>query len=160
MFPCFRRHVELRGRLVVIKRMMRRLSEERGSLSLELVILTPILVILMMFLVEVGRLVEAQGQVDGAARDAARAASIAQDYGLAQQNALQAADSDLTGSAACEAPPSVQFGGGTDLAPGGVVNIVIHCNVNLSYLSLLGISSTKTIIGRASAPIDTYSVGG
>jgi Flp pilus assembly protein TadG len=143
-----------------MSRIMRRRRGDRGSLALELVILTPILVILMMFLVALGRLVEAQGQVDGAARDAARAASIAQGYGLAQQNAVQAANADLTGSAACASAPSVQFGGGTNMAPGGVVNIVIHCNVNLSYLSLLGIRSTKTIIGHASAPIDTYSVGG
>jgi TadE-like protein len=144
----------------MIRRWGRRLRGERGSLALELVILTPILVILMMFLVALGRLVEAQGQVDGAARDAARAASIAQDYSLAQQNAQQATNSDLTGSAGCSAPPVVQFGGGTDLAPGGVVNIVIHCNVNLGYLSLLGIHASETIVGHASAPIDTYSVGG
>jgi Flp pilus assembly protein TadG len=144
----------------MMRLIMRWRRGDRGSLALELVILTPILVMLMMFLVALGRMVEAQGQVDGAARDAARAASIAQSYGLAEQNAQQAANTDLTGSAACTTTPSVQFGGGTDLTPGGVVNIVIRCNINLSYLSLLGISSTKTIVGHASAPIDTYSVGG
>jgi Flp pilus assembly protein TadG len=160
VLPRYRQHGELLGWLAVIMRIMLRRPGERGSLALELVILTPILVILMMFLVALGRLVEAQGQVDGAARDAARAASIAQSYSGAQQNAQQAATSDLTGAAACNSTPSVQFGGGTDMAPGGVVNIVIRCNINLSYLALLGIGSTKTIIGHASAPIDTYSVGG
>jgi Flp pilus assembly protein TadG len=150
----------LRGWLAVVRRLIRPGRDERGSLSLELVILTPILILLMMFLVGLGRLVEAQGQVDGAARDAARAASIAQDYGTAEQNAQQAADSDLTGSASCTATPDVQFDGDTDLAPGGVVNVAIRCNVNLSFLSLLGIGASKTIVGHASAPIDTYSVGG
>ena len=134
---------------------------ERGSLALELVILTPILVIFMMFLVALGRLVEAQGQVDGAARDGARAASIAQAPGVAQQNAAQAVDSDLTsGAAKCTTSPSVTFGGGTNLAPGGQVNVVVKCNVSLGGLSLLGLSATRTISGEGSAPIDQFSVGG
>ena len=150
----------MRRWVTAARRRMRRRPADRGSLALELVILTPILVILMMFLVALGRLVEAQGQVDGAARDAARAASIAQNYGTAQQNAQTAANSDLTGSASCTTTPSVQFDGGTNLAPGGQVSVMVKCNVSLAGLSLLGIASTKTITGQASAPIDQYSVGG
>ena len=132
---------------------------DRGSLAIELVILTPILVLFMAVLVALGRIVEAQGQVDGAARDAARAASIAQNSGTALSDAQTAADGDLIGASKCADTPNVTFGGGTDLAPGGVVNVIVTCRVALPALSFIGFQ-TKTITGHASAPIDTFSVGG
>jgi TadE-like protein len=132
---------------------------DHGSLAIELVILTPILVLFMAVLVALGRVVEAQGQLDGAARDAARAASIAQDPGAALGDAQTAADGDLIGAGKCADTPDVTFGSGTDLAPGGVVNIIVTCRVGLPALSFIGFE-TKTITGHASAPIDTFSVGG
>lgn len=132
---------------------------ERGSLAIELVILTPILVLFMAVLVALGRIVEAQGQVDGAARDAARAASIAQNPGAALEAARMAAEADLVGASRCADTPDVTFGGGTSLAPGGVVNVIVTCRVGLPALSFIGFQ-TKTITGHASAPIDTFSVGG
>ena len=46
-------------------------------MTVEFVLVAPLLLVLVLFLVLAGRVVEAHGQVDGAARDAARAASIA-----------------------------------------------------------------------------------
>jgi TadE-like protein len=132
---------------------------DRGSLAIELVILTPILVLFMAVLVALGRIVEAQGQLDGAARDAARAASIAQNSGTALSDAQAAADGDLVGASKCADTPNVTFGGGTNLAPGGVVDVIVTCRVGLPALSFIGFQ-TKTITGHASAPIDTFSVGG
>jgi TadE-like protein len=132
---------------------------DRGSLAIELVILTPILVLFMAVLVALGRVVEAQGQLDGAARDAARAASIAQNSGAALGDARMAADADLVGASKCADTPNVTFGGGTNLAPGGVVDVIVTCRVGLPALSFIGFQ-TKTITGHASAPIDTFSVGG
>lgn len=133
---------------------------ERGSLAIELVILTPLLVIFMMILVGLGRFVEVQGQVAGAARDAARAASDTQDAGTALSSAQQTADADLTGGSECASTPRVSFGGDTDLAPGGQVNVVVSCTIRLTGLSLAGFAPTKVITAEASAPIDTYSMGG
>ena len=154
-----------RGRLAVPVRLRRWTASrvasraDRGSLAIELVILTPILVLFMAVLVALGRIVEAQGQIDGAARDAARAASIAQNSGAALGDARAAADSDLIGASKCADTPNVTFGSGTDLAPGGVVNVIVTCRVGLPALSFIGFQ-TKTITGHASAPIDTFSVGG
>ena len=150
-----------RGQLAASARLHRRVASraDRGSLAIELVILTPILVLFMAVLVALGRIVEAQGQIDGAARDAARAASIAQNSGAALGDARAAADSDLVGASKCADTPNVTFGSGTDLAPGGVVNIIVTCRVGLPALSFIGFQ-TKTITGHASAPIDTFSVGG
>jgi TadE-like protein len=156
---------QMRGQLAVPGRLRGRAVSrarsrgDRGSLAIELVILTPILVLFMAVLVALGRIVEAQGQVDGAARDAARAASIAQNSGTALSDAQTAADGDLIGASKCADIPNVTFGGGTDLAPGGVVNVIVTCRVALPALSFIGFQ-TKTITGHASAPIDTFSVGG
>ena len=152
---------QMRGQLAIPGRLRGRAGSrgDRGSLAIELVILTPILVLFMAVLVALGRIVEAQGQVDGAARDAARAASIAQNSGTALSDAQTAADGDLIGASKCADTPNVTFGGGTDLAPGGVVNVIVTCRVALPALSFIGFQ-TKTITGHASAPIDTFSVGG
>ena len=53
------------------------MSDARGSASLELVLVTPVVLLLLLFVVCAGRLAEARADVDRAARDAARAASIA-----------------------------------------------------------------------------------
>ena len=56
----------------------RRLSgrREHGSMSVELVVIAPGLIGLLLLVGAGGRVVEAQGHLDGAARDAARAASL------------------------------------------------------------------------------------
>ena len=56
---------------------------ERGSISVELAVLAPGLVLLLLLVAAGARVVEVQGHIDGAARDAARAASIARSYGQA-----------------------------------------------------------------------------
>ena len=56
---------------------MGRRRDERGSAAVELVLLTPLLVSLMLFVVALGRMASAEGTVDDAARDAARSAANA-----------------------------------------------------------------------------------
>jgi len=72
--------------------------DERGSVTVELVLLTPLLILLLLFVVALGRLSGARLDVDGAAAQAARAASIARDpttaTAMAQQTATAALGSD------------------------------------------------------------------
>ena len=49
---------------------------DRGSFSLELVVLAPVLLLVVAFIVSVGRITEGRAMVEGAVRDAARAATI------------------------------------------------------------------------------------
>ena len=53
------------------------LRDERGAVATELVLLTPLLIVMLLFVVALGRLAGARINVDGAAAQAARAASIA-----------------------------------------------------------------------------------
>ena len=52
----------------------RRRHSEQGTMSVEMVILAPVLLLVVMLAVAGGRLVSAEGRVQAASRDAARAA--------------------------------------------------------------------------------------
>lgn len=127
---------------------------DRGSMTVEMAVLAPALVLVMLFVAAAGRVVEAQGQVDGAARDGARAASIQRDINQVQSAASQAASQDLN-------PP-----GGNSVCPGGTntgavpeqpvgnhatqVQVTVLCRINLLIIPSLPIT------GRAVAPVDSF----
>jgi Flp pilus assembly protein TadG len=119
---------------------------ERGSMTVEFVLLAPLLIGLMLFLFFAGRVVEAHGQVDGAARDAARAASIARSLGQADADAQAAVNADIH-SAQCGAPAVDGF------APGSTaVTVTLNCSFDLTFLSF----GTVTVTGHAVAPLDQF----
>ena len=125
-------------------------TRDRGSLAVEFVLLAPAFILLMLLLVLGGRVIEAQGQVDGAARDAARAASV-QDDGDNVAAAIQnAADGDLytSGHTVCNQAPQGKWTPGN-----GAVSVTIQCRVNVSFFPGFG---SLTMTGHAVAPLDTY----
>jgi Flp pilus assembly protein TadG len=120
-------------------------SVQRGSMTVEFVLVAPLLLLLMLFLVLAGRVVEAHGQVDGAARDAARAASIARSPGEAQAAADQAVSADVSGLCA----PPVVLG----FVPGSqAVTVRLNCTLDLSFISFGAVHVT----GFAAAPLDQF----
>jgi Flp pilus assembly protein TadG len=122
----------------------------------------PALILLLLILVLGGRLVESQGAVDGAARDAARAASLARDPGTGPLGATtladQAAAGDLTGyctggnlSVAVNGFPQ------TGSAPlGDNVTVTVTCDIDTSIFGVFGLGATHQITGTAVAPLDPY----
>lgn len=134
---------------------MRRFTVDAGTMSLELVLLTPLLVAFIMLMVGLGLFVEAKGQVDGAAGDAARAASIARtaaEANVAARDAAAATLSDRKQRCGGGARTTVDF---RDWRPGGQVTATVRCRIDLSGLSLIGLAPAKTMTGTATAPIDT-----
>jgi len=135
---------------------------EQGSLSVELVIVTPGLVLLLLLVGAAGRVVGAQGHLDGAARDAARAASIAPSPQQASQAGLQAAQADLGQSSWCT-PGSVQVlvtgfpAAGQPVPPGQDVTAAVACDVNMSAFTLLGFHPGVILTGQAVAPLDVFT---
>ena len=73
------------------------MSSERGSATVELAVLAPVLVMLLFLVVMVGRLVDARQAVVAAAADAARAASTEVSADSARAAATRAAEADLAG---------------------------------------------------------------
>ncbi|WP_233359080.1 TadE/TadG family type IV pilus assembly protein [Thermomonospora amylolytica] len=140
-------------------RAARRRRDDRGGLSLELVLLTPVFVMFLMLLAAAGRVVDAKSQIDGAARDAARAASIARSAGDAEAYAGRAAARSLAGHHWCRGGPQVVTDTG-QWGPGGRVTVTVTCTVDLGDLAFLGLPGSRTFTGDAVAPIDTYTYRG
>ena len=148
---------------IVTKRSVRRsaagvgraLRDERGAVATELVLLTPLLIVMLLFVVALGRLAGARINVDGAAAQAARAASIAttpaQAAASAQQSATAALGSDHVTCATLKvATDTARF------APGGSVTVTVTCAVALSDLSGLRLPVTESISSTAASVVDTY----
>jgi Flp pilus assembly protein TadG len=131
---------------------------ERGSISVELVVVAPGLALLLLLIAAGARVVEVQGHIDGAARDAARAASVARSYAQAVEAAQQAAQADLGPASLC-APRTVGIQvAGYRAVPltGGGVTVTVTCAVNMSPFTALGFGLTKRFTGQAVAPLDPF----
>ncbi|GAA4064728.1 hypothetical protein GCM10022214_18370 [Actinomadura miaoliensis] len=134
-------------------------TRDAGSMSLEMVLVAPLFVAFLMLLAGAGRIVDAQSQVDGAARDAVRAASVGRSAGAAVRLADDAARANLNGNDWCAGGPRVDTDT-SDWRPGGRVAVTIVCDVDLGDLTFIGLPGTKALQGRAVAPIDTYTYRG
>jgi len=134
----------------------RRSSDERGSATVELVLLAPVVFALLAFIVGLGRSADARGRLTGAARDAARAASLTNTPDAAAAAAHDTALSDLDGAGLECTSPQVS----TDTSrfqPGGQVQVTIRCTLDLSSLVISGLPGTSTLTARATVPLDSYS---
>jgi Flp pilus assembly protein TadG len=141
-----------------------RRSGVAGSATVELVLVAPLLLVLLLFMVFAGRVVVAMGELEAAARDAARAASLSRSPQAAWQAAQQAAAADLaqTRRVTCQRlevevdttafqPRQTATG-----ATAGSVAVSVRCQVRLSDLSLLGLGGTRVVQRRAIAPVDAF----
>ena len=133
----------------------RRVRNESGSVTAELVLVTALLLLLLLFVVALGRLASARLDVDGAASEAARAASIARDpataTAMAQQTATAALSSDgVTCSSLHVVTDTASF------SPGGEVAVTVTCTVGLADLAGLRLPSSTSLSSRSVAVVDTY----
>ena len=127
-------------------------DDEAGSVATELVLLTPLLLLMLLFVVALGRTVSARLEVDGAAAQAARAASIARDPATATAMAQQAATTALGSDGVTCANLTVSTDT-ADFAPGGQVQVTVTCHVDLVGLRL---PASQTISSTATSVIDVY----
>jgi Flp pilus assembly protein TadG len=130
-------------------------ARESGSAALEVVLLTPIFLLLLAFVVGLGRLGSAAGEVTAAARDAARAASIERSAGAASAAARDAALESLRGHDLTCDDPSVETDV-TDFRPGGTVVVALACRVGLDDVVAAGFPGTRVLRARVTASIDRY----
>ena len=109
---------------------------------------------MLLVVVALGRVVSARIDVDGAAAQAARAASIARSpttaVAVAQQTAAEALGSDHVTCAAL----TVTAG----FAPGGQVAVTVTCTVDLADLVGLRVPATRSISSTATSVVDVYRV--
>lgn len=130
-------------------------TRDRGSASLELVLLTPLLLVLLLLIVLGGRYGQARADVDSAARDAARAGSLARSPVSAANAAEEAAERRLDERDIVCTDLVVDLRT-TDFRPGGAVEVTVSCAVDLSDLTGLGVPSSVTFASTFSEPIDVF----
>ncbi|WP_439382133.1 TadE/TadG family type IV pilus assembly protein [Amycolatopsis lexingtonensis] len=128
---------------------------ERGSVTAEAVLVTPLLVMLLVFVaVVVHRGVDARLRLDDAAHQAARAASLQRTPTAATAAAEATATSVLAhaGLVCRDAAVSTT----TSASAGSTVVVSVRCTVDFGQALLLGVPGTRTLDATASEVIDTY----
>jgi len=132
---------------------------DRGSVSLELAALAPALLLLVLLTVAAMRITLAGAQVDGAARDAARAASLARTAGSATAVAQQSAARTLAGQQLTCSQLTVTVdpaGFAVPVGTTGTVAVHVTCRVALGDVAVPGVPGSTTMTAGYVAPLDPY----
>jgi Flp pilus assembly protein TadG len=137
----------------------RRLRGDRGSMALELSIITPAIIALLWMMISAGRIVDAASKVEGAARDGARAASINHAgqplffANVAVRNSLQANGITCVNAPTVELTSTSPTGEnhGDQPQPGDKAAVTVSCKV---ALLLGGVDATVTRTGVS--VLDTF----
>ncbi len=138
---------------------MNRPANDRGSLSLELVVLAPAILAILALVIVGGRVALASQAIAQAAAQAARDASLQPSVAAATASAKSRADSVLAGQGLDCASTRVTVDAAALTAPPGVpgaVNVTVQCEVAWSDLAVIG-SGTRTLTATGRAPIDTWT---
>lgn len=130
--------------------------DESGLATVELVLLTPLALVVLAFLVIAGRLSTTTADVTAASRDAARAASLAQTYDQALAAANDTARASLAGHDVTCRNLLVTGGDPSTFVAGGEVTISVSCDVNLADVALPGIPGTRTVASTSTEVIDRF----
>lgn len=128
---------------------------ERGSASIELVLVTPLLLMVLLLVVGLGRMAHARQQIESVAADAARAASL-------QRNTTQS-------KAAGKLAAQLSLGDGglscsgllvdVDVSayqPGGRVVATVTCKAKLGDIALSGLPGARTFTATSVVPIEDF----
>lgn len=131
------------------------LADEQGSAAVELTLLTPLLIVVLLFIVLAARLADARSRLDDAAHEAARAASLARSIGQATTAAQATAQTALASAGIVCRDLSVK----TDTAglrPGGTVTVTVSCTAGLGDLTVPGFPGSMALQSRFSSVVDVY----
>jgi Flp pilus assembly protein TadG len=142
-----------------VRPVRRRLGSERGSATIEAVIIVPALMVFAGLVLTAGRVTIAHQSVELAAAEAARSASLARSPAEAQTQAAAAASAALDDRRLDCRSRSVVLDTADLSAPLGAAGRVtarVVCVVDLSDVAVLGLPGTVTIDARAASPVDRY----
>jgi TadE-like protein len=132
---------------------------ERGSATVELVLLAPVLLLLLGAVVLAGRVALAGGAVEQGAAAGARAASLARDPAAATtaaRGAVQAALAQQGLQCAAVTVTVDTTGFGVPLGRPATVAVRVQCQLRLADLSLPGVPGSRTLAAVTSSPLDPY----
>ncbi|HVW35616.1 MAG TPA: TadE/TadG family type IV pilus assembly protein [Acidimicrobiia bacterium] len=130
------------------------MRSERGSLSLELTLLVPVLLLVLGFIMGAATIGRARSDLDDAAWEAARAASLTRSGVDADAAARQAVDQRLVGERWSCGNKNMDVDV-SRFEPGGMVAVEINCDVRLASAGLFVPGATH-LHSRVAAPLDRY----
>ena len=139
------------GRLIA----HRRVGGERGTAAIELVLIAPVLMVILLFVVGLGRMAHARQQLESVAADSARAASLERNTHQSAAAARAAAQQSLGQAGVSCTGLHVDV----DLASyerGGQVRVTVSCKTKLSDVALAGFPGSRTFTATSTVPIETY----
>ncbi len=133
--------------------------DDDGSLTVELVVIAPVLFLFVLGAVVFGRVSSSHQQVIEAARAGAETAAVLPTEGDAASGAaVDAAVGNVDSDRTCEDRQV-----SSDLShfyAGGYVSVTVVCQVTLSDVAFPGMPGSTTVRATATAPIDPYRAGG
>lgn len=129
-----------------------------GSVTTELVLLTPILLVLLGFVVFAGRLGGVQQRVLAAADEGARAASLRGDPDAGRSVAISAVEANLADAGVECVDLSVEVGT-DDFRRGGQVTVTVRCAVGLDDVVFAGLPGSRVYEASATEVIDLWRGG-
>ncbi|QZN84910.1 TadE/TadG family type IV pilus assembly protein [Cellulomonas sp. C5510] len=134
-------------------------DRERGSVTLELAILAPALILVLGLLVLGGRVEVAASAVEQATAAAARAASLERSVAAAQIAAESAVDRETAARDIRCVTTTVEVDASGLTAPLGTsatVTVRASCTVTMADLAVPGLPGTRTITAEATSAVDRF----
>lgn len=128
---------------------------ERGSVTVEALMITPVLVLLLLMIaVVIHRGVDARLRLDDAAHQAARAASQQRSPAAARLAAQSSVDAALASAGVACRDAATGVSGG--LTPGSTVTVTVRCVVDFRQAGPLALLGAKVLHSTATEVVDTY----
>ncbi|WP_328373182.1 pilus assembly protein (plasmid) [Streptomyces sp. NBC_00445] len=137
----------------------RSLARDDGALSLEAMILAPVLIMVLLLIIAFGRVQASGNAVDIAARNAARAASLERSEATARRAGTADARAGLRSQGLSCTAVSVEITTDAFSAPLGTpaaTTATVRCTVPLSDIGLPGLPGSKTLTSSFTSSIDSY----
>lgn len=134
-------------------------ASDLGSATLEAAVIVPALLVILGLVVAGGRLALTSGSVQAAAREAARAASLARDPATADAAAFRVATDTLSSEGLACTASSVHVdasGFAAALGSPAVVRVTVECTVALADVLLPGLPGTRQMTATFASPLDPY----
>lgn len=119
--------------MTTVRRILRRLRDEDGIAAVEFVIMAPAMILLLGLVALYGRTEQLSGELESAARDAARSASMQATLADAQESATLIAR-DALGDGTCSNANLATVNGSFD--SGETLDVTITCTYSVAGLRL------------------------
>jgi Flp pilus assembly protein TadG len=149
--PRFTRRYPMPATVSACPRATRPLND-KGSATVELVILAPVFVLMLAFVFLVGRVQSSRADIEAAAHSATRSITLSR-----EPQATAAAAKETTTERLQAGTPSCRSMGWDATITSGSATVTISCDVDLSEAALLPVPGTFTVEATSSELFDRFT---